>query len=212
MIEKAIGDSPSDRPIIICLTGMPGAGKSTVAISLKEKGFFVITMGDIIREEAQRLKLDLNDTNLGRLMIQLRKELGPGAVAELIVKKIGSMLISKSKEEIPVVVVDGLRSIAEVTVLNRVGQVRLLAIHASSQIRFAHLKERGRMDAPVDQSEFTEREKRELEVGISEVIALADEVISNNNLTIDQLKSYSTEIVMNWINSLKLNSSPHHIL
>lgn len=212
MIEKAIGDSPSERPIIICLTGMPGAGKSTVAISLKEKGFFVITMGDIIREEAQRLKLDLNDTNLGRLMIQLRKELGPGAVAELIVKKIGSMLISKSKEEIPVVVVDGLRSIAEVTVLNRVGQVRLLAIHASSQIRFAHLKERGRMDAPVVQSEFAEREKRELEVGISEVIALADEVISNNNLTINQLKSYSIEIVMNWINSLKLKSSPHHIL
>jgi dephospho-CoA kinase len=212
VIEKAIGDSPSERPIIICLTGMPGAGKSTVAISLKEKGFFVITMGDIIREEAQRLKLDLNDANLGRLMIQLRKELGPGAVAELIVKKIGSMLISKSKEEIPVVVVDGLRSMAEVTVLNRVGQVRLLAIHASSQIRFAHLKERGRMDAPVVQSEFTEREKRELEVGVSEVIALADEVISNNNLTINQLKSYSIEIVMNWINSLKLNSSPHHIL
>lgn len=212
MIEKAIGDSSSERPIIICLTGMPGAGKSTVAISMKEKGFFVITMGDIIREEAQRLKLDLNDTNLGRLMIQLRKELGPGAVAELIVKKIGSMLISKSKEEIPVVVVDGLRSIAEVTVLNRVGQVRLLAIHASSQIRFAHLKARGRMDAPVVQSEFMERDKRELEVGISEVIALADEVISNNNLTINQLKSYSIEIVMNWINSLKLNSSTHHIL
>ena len=211
MIEKAVGDSPTVRPIIICLTGMPGAGKSTVAISLKEKGFFVITMGDIIREEAQRLKLDLNDTNLGKLMIQLRKELGPGAVGELVVKKIGSMLISKSQEEIPVVVVDGLRSIAEVTVLNRVGQVRLLAIHASSQVRFAHLKERGRTDAPVVRSDFMEREKRELEVGISEVIALADEVISNNSLTIDQLKSYAIEIIMNWINSLRLHSSPHHI-
>ena len=45
---------------------MPGAGKSTVASSLKEKGFQVITMGDVIREEAMRLKLDLNDTNFGK--------------------------------------------------------------------------------------------------------------------------------------------------
>lgn len=212
MLEKAAGDSTAERLIIICLTGMPGAGKSTVASSLKEKGFFVITMGDIIREEAQRLRLDLNDTNLGRLMVQLREELGPGAVAELVVKKIDSILISKCKGEIPVVVVDGLRSIAEVTVLNRVGQVRLLAIHASSHVRFAHLKERGRTDAPVAQSDFVERERRELEVGISEVIALADEVISNNSLTIDQLKSNAIEIIMNWINSLKLNSSRYHLL
>ena len=40
------------RRLIVCLTGMPGAGKSTVAIVLKEKGFSVIIMGDIVREEA----------------------------------------------------------------------------------------------------------------------------------------------------------------
>ncbi|MGH9912418.1 MAG: AAA family ATPase, partial [Nitrososphaeraceae archaeon] len=56
---------------------MPGAGKSTVADSLKDKGFLVITMGDVIREEASRLKLDLNDTNLGKLMVKLREEFGP---------------------------------------------------------------------------------------------------------------------------------------
>src|SRR5437660_1520692 len=31
---------------IVCLTGMPGSGKSTVAESLKKKGFSVIAMGD----------------------------------------------------------------------------------------------------------------------------------------------------------------------
>ena len=39
--------------LIVCLTGMPGAGKSTVADSLKKKGFLVITIGDIVREEAR---------------------------------------------------------------------------------------------------------------------------------------------------------------
>ena len=204
MVEKAAGDSTTKKLVVICLTGMPGAGKSTVANSLKEKGFLVITMGDVIRDEAMRLKLDLNDTNLGKLMVQLRKEFGPGAVAELIIKKIDPMSVSTRN---PVVlVVDGIRSIAEVDLLNRVGHVRLLAIHASSHIRFVHLKERGRTDAPLAQSDFMERERRELDVGISEVIALADEVISNNRLTLGQLKATALEIVMKWINSLKLNS------
>lgn len=206
LVETAGGNSTVKRPIIICLTGMPGAGKSTVASSLKEKGFFVISMGDVIREEAMRLKLDLNDANLGNLMIHLREESGPGAVAELVVKKIEAMLLSKRKGDNPILIVDGVRSIPEVTVLNRVGLVRLLAIHAASHVRFVHLKERGRSDAPLVQSDFMERERRELDVGISEVIALADEVISNNRLTIDQLKTNAFEIVMKWINSLNLNS------
>ncbi|MGA7368254.1 MAG: AAA family ATPase [Nitrososphaeraceae archaeon] len=206
MVEKAAGDSIAKRLVIICLTGMPGAGKSTVASSLKEKGFLVITMGDVIREEAIRLNLDLNDTNLGRLMVQLREEFGPGAVAELVVKKIDSTLMSNRNGGNTVLIVDGIRSIAEVTVLNRVGRVRLLAIHASSRVRFVHLKERGRTDAPLAQSDFMERERRELDVGISEVIALADEVISNNRLTIGELKANAVEIVMKWVNSLKLDS------
>ena len=206
MVENGLGDSISRKLIIICLTGMPGAGKSTVASSLKEKGFRVITMGDLIREEAIRLKLDLNDTNLGKLMVQLREEFGPGAVAELVVKKIHSTLTSSQQEDNAILIVDGIRSVAEVTVLKRVGQVRLLAIHASSHVRFVHLKERGRTDAPLSQSDFMERERRELDVGISEVIALADEVVSNNKLTIEQLKVNAFEITMKWINSLKLNT------
>ena len=46
---------------------MPGAGKSTVAAVLKEKGFSVIIMGDIVREEAVRRNMELTDTNLRKL-------------------------------------------------------------------------------------------------------------------------------------------------
>jgi dephospho-CoA kinase len=205
LVEKAAGDLTSKRLIIICLTGMPGAGKSTVASSLKDKGFFVITMGDVIREEAMRLKLDLTDTNLGKLMLKLREEFGPGAVAELVVKQIDPALISKRYRGNAVLIVDGIRSIAEVAILNRIGYVRLLAIHASSHVRFVHLRDRGRTDAPLAQGEFIKRERRELDVGISEVIALADEVISNNRLSISQLEAKAFEIVMKWINSLKVN-------
>jgi dephospho-CoA kinase len=202
LVEKTTGDSTTKKLIVICLTGMPGAGKSTVADSLKDKGFLVITMGDVIREEALRLKLDLNDTNLGKLMVKLREEFGPGAVAELVIRKIDPILVSSDNRHTSVLIVDGIRSIAEVCVLKCVGHVRILAIHASTDIRFVHLKERRRTDAPLAQSDFMERERRELDVGISEVIALADEVIANNRLTISQLEAAAFEIVAKWINPL----------
>ena len=54
--------------------------------------------------------------------------------------------------------------------------------------RLKHLKERGRSDAPINSKDFAGRDKRELSIGISEAIALADETISNNDLTLVQLK------------------------
>jgi len=48
---------------MICLTGMPGAGKSTVAEAIKDEGFVLITMGDCVRMEANRKNLKLTDKN-----------------------------------------------------------------------------------------------------------------------------------------------------
>jgi dephospho-CoA kinase len=172
---------------------MPGAGKSTVASYLKEKGFSVITMGDAVREEAQRQRLEPTDTNLGSMMLKLREELGPGAVAHLILKKLERDSNTNN------LVIDGIRSIPEVEVLKKVGEVRLLAIHASQDTRFRHLTERGRADAPTNQDEFAGRDKRELSVGISEAIALADETLSNNEIAINELKEKAYAIVKVWL-------------
>ena len=178
---------------------MPGAGKSTVANSLKEKGFLVITMGDIVREEARQRNLDPSDNNLGKLMLKLREDLGPGAIAHLIVRKISSE--DNSTAEKDNIVIDGIRGIAEVEILKRVGCVKLLAIHASTDKRFTHLKQRARSDDPSLMEEFTSRDKRELTVGISEAIALADETLSNNDLTVDQLKEKAFKTIRKWISS-----------
>jgi dephospho-CoA kinase len=185
--------------LIVCLTGMPGAGKSTVAASLKEKGFSVIAMGDMIREEARQQNLDPTDTNLGDLMLKLRKDLGQGAIAHLILRKIKREGIGSAG--LDNIVVDGIRGIAEVDILKRVGCVKLLAIHASTNRRFTHLKERARSDDPSVIEDFMTRDKRELTVGISEAIALADETLSNNDLTIDQLKEKAFTIIKKWLDS-----------
>ena len=191
------------KRIIICLTGMPGAGKSTIASSLKEKGFPVITMGDVVREEANRQNLEPTDYNLGSLMLKLRRDLGPGAIAHLILRK----MERDYNNNIDVIIIDGIRSMPEVEVLKSIGYVKLLAIHASTNTRFTYTKERARPDCPSSIQNFVVRDKRELTVGISEAIALADETLSNNDLTIEDLKEKGFEIIQKWIAEINKSDS-----
>jgi dephospho-CoA kinase len=177
---------------------MPGAGKSSVASFLNEKGFAVVTMGDAVREEAKRQGLEPTDVNLGKMMLKLRQDLGPGAVGHIVLQKLARDGDSSSH-----VVIDGIRSIAEVEVLKKVGHVKLLAIHASQNTRFKHLKERAREDAPSNGNEFAGRDKRELSVGVSEAIALANEMISNNDLSLEQLKLLAYDIVKEWLEEIE---------
>lgn len=178
---------------------MPGAGKSSVASFLKEKGFAVVTMGDAVREEAKRQGLEPTDINLGKMMLKLRQDLGPGAVGHIVLQK-----LARDGDSCSNVVIDGIRSIVEVEVLKEAaGHVKLLAIHASQNTRFKHLKERARADAPSNGNEFAGRDKRELSVGVSEAIALANEIISNNDLTLEQLKLRAYDIVKEWLEEIK---------
>jgi dephospho-CoA kinase len=189
---------------------MPGAGKSTVASFLKDKGFAVVTMGDVIREEAKRQGLEPTDVNLGKMMLKLRQDLGPGAVGQIVLQKLQRDHANNndnnsggySDKNSSNVVIDGIRSVAEVEVLKKVGHVRLLAIHASEDTRFKYLRKRGREDAPSDSNEFTGRDKRELSVGVSEAIALANDMISNNELTLEQLKLQAYDIVKGWLDEI----------
>jgi len=189
-------DMKNDRKFIVCLTGMTGSGKSTVADSLKKKGFDVMVMGDLLRDEVKRRNIELNDLNLGDLMLNLRKQFGPGAIARLIINEIEKR--EKGADVPHKIVIDGVRSVAEVELLRTIGRVRMLAIHASASTRLEHLKKRGRGDAPFNEYEFDNRDKRELGVGISEAIAMSDEILSNNDLTIEDLKEKAFVIIQKW--------------
>jgi len=187
----------SKNVLIVGLTGMPGAGKSTLAKLLFKKGMPVVIMGDAVREAAKRANLEMTDANLGNLMIRLRKEKGSGAIAYLVLDRIRSIIISSPN--VNAIIVDGIRNIEEMKVLGSLGAVKLLAIHGSSLVRFKHVKARARSDAPDKEDDFSERDRRELTVGISEAIALADESVSNNTLTIDQLGQQGLTIIEKWL-------------
>lgn len=171
---------------------MPGAGKSTIAEGLRSKGYEVINMGNAVRNEAKKRNLEPTGPNLGKLMLELRDKNGPGAVAELVKPE-----IENAKSE--VIIIDGIRSYPEIEVLKNFGTVKLLAIHASTDTRFSFLQKRGRSDDPTTKENFEERDDRELNVGISNPIALSDDAISNNNLSKEELIELSFQKIQEWI-------------
>lgn len=170
---------------------MPGAGKSTIAEGLKSKGYEIINMGDAVRAEAKNRNLEPNGENLGKLMLELREKNGPGAVANLIKPQI-------QNSQSDVIIIDGIRSNAEIQVLKNSGNLKILFINASTDTRFEYLTNRGRSDDPENRETFEKRDDRELGVGISTSIALADETISNNSLTKGQLIEATYNIIQEW--------------
>jgi len=170
---------------------MPGAGKSTAAQALAKLGWTRVVMGDVIRAEAKRRGLEPNAKNTGEVMKLLRKEKGESAVAELCLETIANLKAEK-------VVVDGIRSLAEVEAFRRKATVLLVAVDASPERRFDLLKERGRRDDPLTYEMFVERDRRELGVGIGRAIALADETVSNQHATPGRLAAEIAQVVERW--------------
>ena len=182
--------------LIICLTGMPGAGKTTAAEVAKELDFDTVNMGEGVREEAIRQGLLLTDKNVGSIMLELRRMNGMEAIAQLALPKI---LSSKKK----VVVVDGVRNFEEIEVFKDVGKVKILVIHGSPEIRFEYLRGRRRKDAPKSRKPFETRDEREISIGIVRIIALADEVISNNGILIAELQEKTRKVLLKWANCIE---------
>jgi len=174
--------------IVVGVAGMPGAGKGTFREIVQEMGYPVMVMGDEIREEAKRRKLEPTPENLGRVMLKLREEEGPAAVAKRCIPK-----MEKAKEK--VVVVEGIRSLHEVDEFKKhFPNFTLIAIHASPETRFRRLFQRNRSDDPKGWETFMERDLRELGVGIGAAIATADHMIVNEGSKV-QLKRKTREVL-----------------
>jgi len=92
--------------VVIGVAGMPGAGKSVMEEVAQKMGYAIVAMGDEVREEAKRRKLEPTPENLGKIMLMLRKEEGSDVVARRCIPK-----VKNAKEN--VVVIDGIRSLEE---------------------------------------------------------------------------------------------------
>jgi len=163
---------PSNK-LVIGVTGMAGSGKSLVVNVAAKSGYAVVVMGDEVREEAQRRNLPPTPESLGKIMLELRQAEGETVIAKRCVFK-----IEKAAEQ--KVVVDGLRSLAEAEEFRKhFSSFKVIAVHSSPETRFRRLFNRQRSDDPKDRQAFRERDLRELGVGLGNVIAMADDLITN---------------------------------
>jgi dephospho-CoA kinase len=161
--------------LVIGLAGMPGSGKSVVVDTARELGYDIVVMGDVIRQETLKRGLELTPTNVGKVMLQLREECGNNVIAQKCIPKIEEQTSSK-------VLVDGLRSLYEADIFKEhFAKFSLVAVHASPEARFNRLFNRRRSDDPAEWKVFHERDMRELGVGLGNVIAMAGQMIVNDN-------------------------------
>ncbi len=167
--------------IVIGLAGMPGSGKSLVVDTARELGYAIVVMGDVVREETLKLGLELTPQNVGKVMLQLRADGGTAVVAQKCIPKIEAQASGK-------VLVDGLRSLYEVEAFKAYfAKFSLVAVHASPETRFNRLFSRRRSDDPSGWEVFRDRDMRELSVGLGNVIAMAEQIIVNDN-SVEKIK------------------------
>jgi dephospho-CoA kinase len=175
---------------VIGTVGLPGSGKGEAAAVAREAGIPVVTMGDVIREACRERGVDPAE-NHGEVAKQLREEGGPDAIA------VASLpLIEDARERSDAVLVDGLRSPAEIErFVSAFGDDFLLvAIGAPFDLRADRLLERGRDDTDLDREALREREERELGFGMDEVMARADVRIENTD-SLDAFRARVRELL-----------------
>lgn len=160
---------------VIAFTGMPGAGKSVAVEAAKELDVPVARMGDAVWAEVRARGLPLTEQIVGTVAGEMRSRKGPGVWAERTLEML-------RETEADLAIIDGVRAIEEVEVFrDALGtDFFVVAVHASRDLRFARLMQRGRADDVKTRQEFEARDSRELGWGIGKVIALSDVVLVNH--------------------------------
>ena len=174
---------------IIGFCGLPGSGKSTAIEAIADLGK-IVTMGDVIRDEAKKRNIEPS----AKIAKDLRKKGGPSVIAKKCIE-----LIKNLNEEI--VIVDGVRSFYEVNEFRREWKFPLIAIELSDQERFKRLYERARSDDSKSFDEIKQRDEREIGFGLKEVVRNADYKIQNDS-TKEMLKTKTRKLVLEVIDKI----------
>lgn len=175
---------------VICIVGMPGAGKSLVSDELVKQDFAYLRFGQMTLDKVKESGLPPTEANEKKIREDFRKEYGMAAFAILNIPKIDELL-KKSN-----LVVDGLYSWSEYKILKeRYGDsMYIIAVYTPPELRYKRLKERKVENDPQQRFRpFTEEEARARDYAEIEnlekggPIAMADFTIINTG-TIKELQ------------------------
>ena len=160
--------------LVLGVTGPNAAGKGEVSEFLRNWGFAVHSLSDIVREEAAARGLPPEREHLIRTGTLLREQGGPGVLAERLLPRLAGWDV-----------VDSIRNPAEVEVLRKLPGFVLLGVEAPAELRFARSRRRARPGDPGSFAEFAAREREENSTNpagqqLLATFALADRVVDND--------------------------------
>ena len=172
--------------MIYGVTGLPLAGKTTVAELIEKQGYELVDMGDVVRQEMEDQGVPTEKT--GEFVNNQREENGMDAIAQLTVP-----YIEEASEK---AVITGMRGLKEMERFEEEldEEVEMIAVWACKKVRKRRKEERMR-DEDVKGDSFDKRDRRELENGVGKLSMLSDHMIINEGLEIEELEEEVNEIV-----------------
>ncbi|MCK5416511.1 AAA family ATPase [Candidatus Parcubacteria bacterium] len=172
--------------IIIGLTGKMASGKGEIASYLQtHHNATTYQFSTILRDILDRLHKDISRSSMQNLSTTLRQNFGENILASVIAEDV-------KKNENNIIVVDGIRRMADVKYLTDIEGFKLTAVMANDKIRFERLVARNQNtgDDKKTFEKFLEDEKKEADREIPIVIKKANTKITNN----DSLKKLHKQI------------------
>lgn len=171
------------------VTGMPLAGKTTVANIMKGEGFVVLDMGDVVRTEMQKRGVGAEST--GDFVNSMREEHGMDAIAQLSIPYLKEIIEERDK-----IVITGMRGWDEKKKFEKeTGEtIEMVAVWASRETRRKRREARQR-DEDVEGDGFEERDLREIQNGVGKLISLSDHMIKNEGLREKELEKKVSSLV-----------------
>jgi len=166
------------------VTGMPLSGKTTVANIMEEElGFKVLDMGEVVRIEMDKRDIPAEDT--GSFVNRMRDQHGGDAIAQLSMPYIEEMADEAEK-----IVITGMRGWNEKLRFEKEldKNVDVLAVWTSREER-KNRRETRQREEDIKGDSFDQRDIREIENGVGKLMALSDNIIKNEGISIEELET-----------------------
>ena len=181
--------------MVIGLTGANGSGKTALAHSLQEAGFYYLSLSDEIRAELDRLGLPPTRETRIEHGNRLRREGGRAVLAQ---RTRARLLADRNY------VIDSIRHPDEIAALRQLPDFHLLHLEAPLELRYQRARARNDVRTPRSLAEFEELEQRERRGADPEAqnldacAALADARLVNDG-TLEELRERARQTIQQWI-------------
>ncbi len=171
-----LGFTKKNMKKIIAFVGEIASGKGCAADYLIQKhnaGYF--RFSNMLRDIANRLYLENSRDNLIRISELIRQNFGEDTMAKVIAKEV-------EEEESDLIIVDGVRRIADIEHLKKLEGFNLIEITADEKTRYNRVKDRGEKtdEQNLTFEQFQKDAQRSTEMSIREVAKDATHTITND--------------------------------